>query len=303
MDGRYRVELGPSRALCGLHAVEFAEVLVRLAPLVEPLRARRLARSGRKRAPGAGGKPKAFAFRLLVALAHLRLGTSLRETGAVFAIDEKSVRNYRDEIEVLLVEHGVVVAGRDEPVRNLSELQDHLRHVAQLPEHYVIVDGTETQRARPGGWDAQRPAWSSKSHRHVVKASVVTDPEGRPLWFEANPNGEGRTHDITMLRSVSGLLAALAVAGLVVVADLGYLGLDADLDGDVYTPRRRRPHKAHLDRDDKLYNHAVAQARIRVEHGIGHLKNWAALRRWRRHPGRYDRTGKAVTALLSVRRA
>jgi hypothetical protein len=234
MDGRFRVELGPSRGLCGLHATEFGDLLTRLAPLVEPLRAQRLARGDRVRASGAGMRPRPFAWRLLVALAHLRLGTSLRETGSVFGIDEKSVRNYRDEIEQLLVAHGVVVAGRPEPVRTLRELAEHLEELAGLPEHYVIVDGTEVRRGRPGTWEAQRPAFSGKSHQHVVKGTVVTDPDGQPLWFEANPTGEGRTQDIAMLRS-GALLGVLAIAGITVLGDLGYQGLGWWTTGDVYT--------------------------------------------------------------------
>ena len=303
VTGRYRMVLEPSRALCGLHPREFADVFVRLAPLVEEARAQRLARPGRKRAPGAGAKPKAFGARLLVGLAHLRLGTSLRETAAIFGIDEKSVRNYRDELEVLLVGHGVVVAGRPGPVRDLGGLAEHLRAMAELADdRYVVLDGTETRRERPEGWAAQRPAWSSKTHQHVVKATTLVDEDGRPMWFEANPTGEGRTHDIAMLRN-GPLLGVLALAGITVLGDLGYQGLGRWTTGDVYTPRRRRPGHGHLDRDDRLYNHALAQARIRVEHGIGHLKCWGAMRRWRRHPDAYDRTGKAVTALLSIRRA
>jgi hypothetical protein len=47
---------------------------------------------------GGGDKPNPLWFRLLVALAHLRQGISLRATAAIFGIDEKSVRNDRDEI-------------------------------------------------------------------------------------------------------------------------------------------------------------------------------------------------------------
>jgi hypothetical protein len=289
--------------LCGLHPREFAEVLVRLAPLVEQQRAQRLDRPDRKRAPGAGGKPRAFRDRLLIALSHLRLGTSLRETAAIFSVDEKSVRNYRNEVQDLLIAHGVVIAGRAEPVRNLRDLAGHLQVMAKLGEdQYVIIDGTETRRGRPKGWDAQRPAYSGKTHQHAVKATVITDDQGRPVWFDANPTGQGRTHDIAMVRT-GPLLGVLAIAGIAVLGDLGYQGLDRDLPGRVWVPQRRRPGHKQLDRDSKLYNHALAQARIRVEHGIGHLKTWGALRRWRQHPDRYDNTGKALTALLSIRRA
>jgi hypothetical protein len=69
-------------------------------------------------------------------------------------------------------------------------------------------------------WENQRPAWSGKSRRHAVEGTVVTDAAGHPVWFEANPSGEGRTQDLTMLRS-GPLLSVLAIVGITVLADLG----------------------------------------------------------------------------------
>jgi hypothetical protein len=290
-------KIRPSRALCGTTPDEFGDLLVRLAPLVEPARALRLARDDRVRAPGAGMKPRPFRFRLLVALTHLRQGTSLRATGGMFDVDEKSVRNWRDELETLAVAHGVRVAGRDRPVRTLADLAEYL--VGRGDDDYVIIDGTDIPRPRPGTWEAQRPAWSGKSHDHVVKATVVADPDGNPIWFEANPSGEGRTQDITMLRSGS-LITVLGLSAITILADLGYQGLGGEVAGDVYTPNRRRPRKKHLDRDERLYNHGLAQSRIRVEHSIARLKRWGALRQHRRRPDTLDRVGRATVVLDSL---
>ncbi len=291
------VKMTPSRSLCGTTPAEFGELLERLAPLVEVVRAERLARDDRVRAPGAGMKPKAFQFRLLVSLTHLRLGTSLRATASMFGIDEKSVRNWRDELEALLVAHGVAVAGRSAPVRTLGDLAEYLQQRGD--DDYVIIDGTDIPRPRPGSWESQRPAWSGKSHDHVVKGTVVADADGNPIWFEANPNGEGRTQDITMLRN-GALLGVLALSAVTILADLGYQGLGGDVAGDVYTPRRRRPGHKHLDRDDRLHNHGLAQARIRVEHSIARLKRWGVMRQHRRHPDTLDRVGQATVVLDSL---
>jgi hypothetical protein len=290
------VKVRPSRALCGTTIEEFADLVIRLAPLVEAARDRRLERPDRKRAPGAGVKPTPFRFRLLVALTHLRLGTSLRATGSMFGIDEKSVRNWRDELEELLVDHGVAVPDRAEPVRTLADLACWLHDRPE--DDYVIIDGTNVARPRPGDWQAQRPAWSSKSHDHVVKGTVVCDSTGNPVWFEANPNGEGRTHDIAMLRSGT-LLGVLALSAVTILADQGYQGLAGEVAGDVYTPIRRKPRK-RLDRDDRLYNHALAQSRIRVEHSIGRLKRWGVMRQHRRRPDTFDRVGQATVVLDSL---
>lgn len=290
------VKIKPSRSLCGTTPAEFADLLTALAPFADADKHDREDREGRVRAPGAGRKPKPFSLRLLVALTHLRQGSSVRATGAIFDVHERSVRRWRDELERLLVAHGVRPPGASKPVRTLGELAEFLRN--QPDDSYVIVDGTDVPRPRPGSWEAQKPAWSSKSKRHAIKATVLADAEGNALWFEANPTGEGRTHDIAMLRS-GALLGVLALAGITVLGDLGYQGLGDSITGEVYTPRRRRPRR-DLSPEDKRYNHALAQARIRVEHSIAGLKRWGALRYHRRPISTLDRTGRAITVLNSI---
>ena len=197
-------------------------LLERLAPLVEERRRRLADRPGRRRAPGAGRPPFALWLRLLVALTHLRQGTSVRATGQVFGVHERSVRRYRDEIEELLSDHGFCPPGAKRPIRSLEDLAAYL---GGLAEGTVLVDGTEVRRWSPYPWEEQKAAWSGKTKDHVVKATVVADAGRRPIWVEANPSGEGRTGDIAMLRAQEGLLAALqagVAAGTVVVADRGY---------------------------------------------------------------------------------
>jgi len=299
MSDSVSVKLRPSRALCGTTPDEFGDLLTRLAPLVEAARDKRLDRPDRQRARGAGAQPTAFRIRLLVALTHLRLGISLRETASIFDIDEKSVRNWRNELESLLVQHGVVVADRAEPVRTLADLAEWLKD--RPDDDYLIIDGTNIARPRPGGgWPAQRAAWSTKSRNHAVKGTLVCDSAGNPVWFEANPSGEGRTHDIAMLRSGT-LIGVLALSAIAILGDQGYQGLDEEVAGDVYVPTRRRPGKK-LNRDESLYNHGLAQARIRVEHGIRRVKRWGAMRQHRRHPDTLDRLGQATVVLDSLTR-
>jgi DDE superfamily endonuclease/Helix-turn-helix of DDE superfamily endonuclease len=295
-DGHW-VKIKPSRSLCGTTPEEFGDLLVGLAPLAEADKCAREDRAGRQRARGAGRKPTVFAVRLLVALTHLRQGCSVRATAGIFGVHERSVRRWRDELERLLVAHGAVPPGGGGPLRTLQDLAAYLR--AQPEDSYVIVDGTDVPRPRPGSWQAQRPAWSGKSKRHAIKATVLAGPDGTALWFEANPTGEGRTQDLAALRS-GALLGVLAVAGITVLGDLGYQGLGTWTTGDVYTPVRRPPGRPHLDRDSRLYNHALAQARIRVEHSIAGLKRWGALRHHRRPPATLDRTGRAITVLRSL---
>src|SRR3990172_11859331 len=83
--------------MCGTTEEQFAELMVVLAPSVEQRKRRLADRPHRKRAPGPGQKPAPWWLRLLVALTHLRQGSSVRATAAVFGIHERSVRRDRDE--------------------------------------------------------------------------------------------------------------------------------------------------------------------------------------------------------------
>jgi DDE superfamily endonuclease/Helix-turn-helix of DDE superfamily endonuclease len=286
------VAIEPSRDLCGTTPEQFGELLTRLAPAWEEMRRARAERPGRLRAPGAGPKPTALWVRLLVALTHLRQGTSVRATGRIFGVHERSVRRWRDEIEGLLAGHGCLPPGAVAPIRTTADL---LAHLESRPDVPVLVDGTEVPRWTPGDWEAQQAAWSGKSKAHVLKGTVVADGSRRPLWFEANPSGEGRTHDTTMLRSQTALLLALLASGALIVGDQGYRGLRRDVGARAWVPdvKPRRGVRPARDTDHAL-------VRMPVEHAIGRMKWWRAMRDWRRPVGSFDRTGKAVAALASM---
>ena len=188
----------------------------------------------RKRKLGGGDKPNPFWFRLLVALTHLRQGSACRTTARIFSVHERTVRKYRDEIVRLLGAHGCQPPGAAQPIRTLDDLRVYLDGLAT---ECCMVDGTHVPRSMPVEFDAQRAAYSGKDRDHVAKGTVVADSQRRPLWFEANPSGEGRTHDVTMLRAQAALLVVLAATTATVVADKAYVGLKADIDPDrVLTP-------------------------------------------------------------------
>ena len=300
MSVSHVTRLGPSRDLCGTTPEQFGDLLVRLAPLAEERKRRLADRAGRERAPGAGRRPFPFWLRLLVALTHLRQGTSVRATADIFGIHERSVRRYRDEVEELLVDHGFLPPGAAQPIRTLEDLAGY---GAKLADGTVMVDGTEIRRWSPYVWEDQKAAWSGKTKAHVVKATVVADRYRRPLWVEANPSGEGRTHDITMLGAQSGLLAALAVAvtaGTVVLTDRGYRRLDKDLGvAGVITPVHKPRYRA-MDGEDRMFNRALSSMRMPVEHAAGRMKWWRALHYWRRPTVVFDRTAKAIGILATL---
>ncbi|WP_420715594.1 transposase family protein [Streptomyces sp. SBT349] len=86
------------------------------------------------------------------------------------------------------------------------------------------------------------------------------------------------------------------------LADAGYQGLGAQTGGRVITPPHRKFKKDAPDWYEEMHGRqrkAHSSQRIRVEHGIAHLKNWRVLAR---HLGRREHmtdTVQAVAGLLS----
>ena len=291
--------LTPSRDLCGTTPEEFARLVEGLAPFVEARRYQLADRPGRLRAAGAGRRPKPFWVRLFATLTMWRQGSTVRVAGKMFGVHERTIRRWRDEIEEVLVAHGFFPPGATEPIRSVEDLGAYLDAVGA---EAVMVDGTEIARDQPMGYQDRKAAWSGKTKDHVVKATVVADRGRRPIWFEANPSGEGRTHDITMLRAQTGLLSvltAVAAGGRWVMGDKGYTGLHHDLGVNAVCSIPKPPGK---DRsfEARLYNRVLSSMRMPVEHAIGRLKWWRVMHHWRRAVDRFDRGGRAIAVLASM---
>ncbi|WP_413754983.1 transposase family protein [Streptomyces sp. MMBL 11-3] len=164
-----------------------------------------------------------------------------------------------------------------------------------------VIDGTEirVRRSAVGRKDWDRFI-SGKSKQNAVKSMVVTDGEGRVLW--CSPARPASCADITHARQL-GLVKLLGGGPAVeILADAGYQGLGAQTGGRVVTPPHRKFKKNAPDWYEETYERqrtAHSSRRIRIEHGIAHLKNWRALAR---HLGRREHmsdTVQAVAGLLS----
>lgn len=115
-----------------------------------------------------------------------------------------------------------------------------------------------------------------------------------------SPTKLGSCADITHARQ-SGLVKLLADRPAVeILADAGYQGLGAQTGGRVVTPPHRKFKKDAPDWYEEMYKpqrKAHSSRRIRVEHGIAHLKNWRALAR---HFGRREHISDIVQAVADL---
>ncbi|MFI1446103.1 transposase [Streptomyces virginiae] len=98
-----------------------------------------------------------------------------------------------------------------------------------------------------------------------------------------------------------GLVKRLTGGPLVeILADVGYQGLGAQTGGRVATPPHRKFKKNPPEWHEEICERqrkARSSRRIRVEHGIAHLKNWRAPAR---HHGRREHLSDTIQAIAGL---
>ncbi|MEU3605635.1 transposase family protein [Streptomyces sp. NPDC035033] len=194
----------------------------------------------------------------------------------------------------LLSERGCTIAPGVR-LRSLAEVIDHLGASGQTG----IIDGTEIRVRRPAAGRKDREKFiSGKNKQNAVKSMVVTDADGRLLFCSlAQP---ANCADITHARQL-GLVKLLTDGPVVeILADAGYQGLGAQTGGRVVTPPHRKFKKDAPDWYEEMHERrrkAHSSRRIRVEHGITHLKNWRALAR---HHGRREHMTDTIQAIAGL---
>ncbi|WP_310725943.1 transposase family protein [Streptomyces sp. N2A] len=167
--------------------------------------------------------------------------------------------------------------------------------------HTGIIDGTEIRVRRPAaGRKGRNKFVSGKTKQNAVKPIVLTDAEGRVLF--CSPVRPGSCADITQARQLGP--AKLLADGPVmwILADVGYQGMGAQIGERVVTPPHRKfkknAHAWYKERHEQQRK-THSSRRIRVEHGIAHLKNWRALARRLGRREHMSDIVQAVAGLLS----
>jgi DDE superfamily endonuclease len=206
----------------------------------------------------------------LLVLAHLRKGETFAELADGFGVGTATAWRYVRETVRLL-------AARAPKLRSALAAASKARHA------FVVIDGTLIPVDRLA---ADRPFYSGKHHRHGMNLQVIASPEGEILWVSgALP---GAVHDLTAAR-IWGIVRELATAGLIVLADKGYIGAGEH----VLTPYRGR----NKPDSQKAANSAHAQLRAPAERANAQLKTWRILRKLRCCPWHAGQLAKAIHVL------
>ncbi|MDX3641719.1 transposase family protein [Streptomyces sp. MB09-02B] len=260
-----------SRRTTGLTPEVIAEVVAEVGPLWRERHQAGLTSRPRRRAVGAGAKHKlVFVDRLLATLVSLRHGATHDVLACWFGVDRSTITRAIDEVRPLLAERGCTVASGLR-LRTLADVIDHLGADGQTG----IVDGTEVRVRRPATGRKDRDKFiSGKNKQNAVKSMVVREAEGRLLF--CGPAEPASCADITHARKL-GLVKLLANGPAVeILPDAGYQRLGAQTGGRAITPPHRKFKKDPPEWYEEMHERqrkAHSSRRIRVEHGISHLKN------------------------------
>lgn len=260
------------------------------------LHARR--RGGRRRAVGAGRRAVLrFTDRVLVTLAHLRLGVPHEALAVAFGVDRSTVTRAIGQVRPLLAGRGCAVASG---VR-LRTLADVFAYAAA--EGVTLrMDATEVRVRRPRQGRGGRSAFvSGKARLNTVKTTVISDEHGSPLWCGAHR--PGRVHDTTAVR-VEGIDALLQhYPTVTVLVDAGYRGLAKHHPGQVSAPPLKLRPGAWPEFQQRYERQRKTQSsqRIAVEHAIAELKWWRQLQRYTGRRELLPETVNAVAGIVSDR--
>ena len=206
----------------------------------------------------------------LLVLAHLRKGETFAALAAGFGIGTATAWRYVREAVTLLAARA-------------PKLRDALRVARKAGHAFVVIDGTLIPIDRVA---ADRPFYSGKHRRHGMNLQVISSPGGEILWVSGPL--PGAVHDLTAAR-IWGIIRELEAAGLITLADKGYIGAGEH----VLTPYRGRNKPA----SQKAANSAHAKLRAPGERANAQLKTWGILRRLRCCPWHAGQIAKAIHVL------
>ncbi len=259
-------------------------------------------RGGRDRLRAAGAGPNhdlPFADRVIATLVILRFQLPHAALALFYGVDRSTITRAVHEIRPLLAQRGFAVPGA--PGVRLTTLADVFAYAAARGVR-LRVDGTEVQVRRPrAGRPGRRAFVSGKKKQNTIKATVISDGQGRLLW--AGAFRPGRMHDVTALRTegVEDLLCAHP--DVTAEVDSGYQGLARDFPAQVSAPPKKPGPGAAPEQTTlwEQHRHQQSSARIAVEHAIAEPKQWRPLQRWTGRRDHFQETALAIAGLVSDR--
>lgn len=280
------------KAFMGLPAEVFWQLVANIEAKLPDYEFKRLDREDRHRAVGGGREfDLPVVIRVALVLTYVRL--HIPQLAVACLYKEATQTDVSRELRRLLplmkqilpcpAVWDMVEAGAE-----LSETE--VLALAQLADGRVLIDATEQQVYRPGKSNEDRlKFFSGKKKQFTLKTQFATDGEHH---IEAiSVSVPGAKSDLKLSDEV-GTVERLP-DDCEAQADKGYQGLakrvrlvtvqEAETGVQKQVPRLivktpfKKPKGGELNEQQQAYNQAIGQVRVRVEHCIGWVKNWAII--------------------------
>jgi hypothetical protein len=277
------------RAFTGIPAEEFWDMLEKMEAKLPAHEMGRHTRDDRKRAVGAGRKfDQSLAQRTVAVLSYLRLHVPQLVIALMFGLTQCDIsRDLRRLLPLI-----IAVLPCPEVWDIMKDNQESEERVTlsseQLANGRVLVDATEQRVYRPGKNNETRKLYySGKKKAFTIKTQMATDDDHHILAISVSV--PGAMHDKKLSDEVQTL--ERLPDGCEVDADKGYQGMadqvslitvcnpETGIEQQVprltvYTPFKKVKGK-ELTEQQEEFNSQLSTVRVRVEHCIGWVKNWA----------------------------
>jgi hypothetical protein len=280
------------KVFMGLPAEVFWQLVADMKAKYPEYEQKRLEREGRQRAVGGGRDfDLPFVLRVALVLTYLRLhipqiAVALMYQGATQSDVSRELRRLLPLMKEVLPSPEVwemIEEGED-----LSEAE--MLEIEQLSDGRVLIDATEQQVYRPGKDNEERKKYySGKKKQFTRKTQMATD--GQWDIKAVSVSVPGAKSDKKLSDEVK--TVERAPAGSELDADKGYQGLDKQVElvtvrnvetgQEEQVPRLtvktpfKKPKGGELSEEQKAFNKELGSIRVRIEHCIGWVKNWAII--------------------------
>lgn len=272
------------KAFTGIPSERFWEMLKAMEEQAEAYERERHERAERKRAIGGGRHyDQPLVVRVAMVLTYLRLHVPQVVVAVLYGCHQSDVsRELRRTLPLI---------SRVSPVPEvwqLSETSDEevvdVLPLEELSDGRVLVDATEQRVSRATDPTRRDAHYSGKRKLFTLKTQLVTD--GQHHIRAITVAVAGRVHDKTLADDTDTVQRLpddceasfdKAYQGLAEQVDLVTNSQGSAVPCFTLKIPIKKPKGRALSTQQNAFNHALSAIRVRIEHCIGWLKNWAIL--------------------------
>ena len=254
------------RAMTGMNLKAFNELKPAFAQALAETPIPRRSQTPRKRAQGAGRKPRleTLEHKLFYILVYFKCYPTFDLAGILFDMNRSQAHRWMHRLQPIL--EAALGKKMALPERKISSMEEFIKTFPGVKR--MILDGTERPIQRSSDQDKQKQNYSGKKKRHTRSHLAATDGEGMILLFSIAY--DGKDHDKGILNRENWV--DYIPDDVLIQGDTGFDGLQRDYV-NVETPHKK-PKGGELTAKQKHENRAFAKERVVVEPSFSGLKRY-----------------------------